>query len=69
MEFLDLKVPGKWGFIEWGTTQKIFPLNTMTKTFASKCLLRAALHRKIYQKMQKNFVFGEFDKNINFSSY
>ena len=26
------------GFIEWCTTQKIFPLNTMTKTFASKLI-------------------------------
>ena len=31
VEFLYLKVPG-W-FTEWCTTQKIFPLNTMTKTY------------------------------------
>ena len=31
---LDLKVPV--GFTEWCITQKIFPLNTLAKTFASK---------------------------------
>ena len=32
-KFLDLKLPGR--FTEWCSAQKVFPLNTVTKTFAS----------------------------------
>ena len=55
MEFLDLKVPG--GFTKWCTTQKIFRLDTMTKTFASKLLSQDSIEQDNLSKKAKNFPF------------
>ena len=46
--FQLLKYRGKGGrgrFTEWCTTQKIFPLNTMTKTFTPKLLPRGSIEQ------------------------
>ena len=63
MEFLDLKASG--GFTEWYTIQKIFPLNTMTKAFASKLLSQASIEQDNLSKNAKNFSF--FGKLIKIS--
>ena len=66
MEFLDLKVPE--GFAERCTTQKIFEINIMTKTFVSKLLSQCSIEQDSLSKNGKNVRFGEFNENINFST-
>ena len=53
------------GFTELCTTQKIFPLNIMTKTFISKLLSQGSIEQDKLS-MNASFVLGEFNKNINF---
>ena len=55
VEFSDLKVPG--GFTEWCTTQKIFSLNTMTKTFATKWPSQGSMEQDNLSKNANNFRF------------
>ena len=40
-------------------TQNIFPLNTMTETFASKLLSQGSIELDNLSKNAKNFRFGE----------
>ena len=56
VKFLDLKLSGK--FTERYTNQKIFPLNTITKTFASKLLSQGSIEQDNLSKNAKNFRFG-----------
>ena len=58
--FYTLRYPG--GCTEWWTTQKIFPLNTMTKTFASKLLPQGSIKPDKLSTMQKIFVLRNFNK-------
>ena len=59
---------GEGGVTEWCTTQKIFPLNTMTKTFTSKLLSQGHIEQNKLSTNAKKFRFGGFNKNINFRS-
>ena len=65
MEFSDLTVPA--GFTEWYTTQKIFPLNTMTKTFASKLLSQGSIELESIEGCEEFSFWGNLIKSINFS--
>ena len=48
------------GCTEWWTTQKIFPLNSMTKTFASKLLPQGSIKQDKLSTNAKNFRFVKF---------
>ena len=49
---------GGGGFTKWCTTQKIFPLNTMTKTFTSKLLSQGSIEQDKLSTNAKKFRFG-----------
>ena len=55
LEFLDLKIPGR--FTDSCTTQKIFPLNTVTIDFASKLLSQGSTELDNLSKNAKMFRF------------
>ena len=55
--FLILTYPVE-RFTEWCTTQKIFPLNTMIKTFVSKLLSQGSIEQDKLLTNAKKFRFG-----------
>ena len=58
--FQILKYPGggRGGVTEWCTTQKTFPLNTITKTFTSKLLSQGSIEQDKLSTNAKKFRFG-----------
>ena len=66
--FYSLKYPEGGRVAEWYTTEKSFHEIVWPRLLYQNCFLRTVLNSTNYWRMRKCFIFGEFNKNVNFST-